>query len=86
LSSERFVQVQLELSSVWVDPRVDLDDMEELKFLTLPGSELRYLGRPVRSQSLYLYKQTNSVVLVRERTMPIERPPLVGEVIASFCG
>jgi hypothetical protein len=28
----------------------------------------------------------NSVVLVRERTIPTERPPLVGEVIDNFCG
>jgi hypothetical protein len=31
-------------------------------------------------------KQTNSMVCVRERTIPTERPPLVGEVIANFCG
>jgi hypothetical protein len=31
-------------------------------------------------------KQTNSMVWVRERTTPTERPPLVGEVIANFCG
>jgi hypothetical protein len=31
-------------------------------------------------------KQTNSVVLVRELTLPTERPPLVGEVSAKFCG
>jgi hypothetical protein len=30
-------------------------------------------------------KNTNSVALVRERTIPAERPPLVGEVSASFC-
>jgi hypothetical protein len=29
---------------------------------------------------------TNSVALVRERTIPTERPPLVGEVSAKFCG
>jgi hypothetical protein len=29
---------------------------------------------------------TNSVALVRERTIPTERPPLVGEVSANFCG
>jgi hypothetical protein len=29
-------------------------------------------------------KQTNSVVLLRERTIPTERPPLVGEVNANF--
>jgi hypothetical protein len=28
----------------------------------------------------------NSVALVRERTIPTERPPLVGEVSAYFCG
>jgi ABC-type anion transport system duplicated permease subunit len=27
-----------------------------------------------------------SVALVRERTIPTERPPLVGEVSANFCG
>jgi hypothetical protein len=29
---------------------------------------------------------TNSLVLVRERTTPTERPPLVDEVSANFCG
>jgi hypothetical protein len=28
----------------------------------------------------------NSVALVRERTIPAERPPPVGEVSADFCG
>jgi hypothetical protein len=27
----------------------------------------------------------NSMVWVSERTIPTERPPLVGEVIANFC-
>jgi hypothetical protein len=30
--------------------------------------------------------QLNSVALVREQIMPTERPPLVGEVSANFCG
>ena len=30
--------------------------------------------------------EKNSVALVRERTIPTERPPPVGEVSASFCG
>jgi hypothetical protein len=34
-------------------PRAGLDDVERRKFLTLPGLELRSLGRPARSQSLY---------------------------------
>jgi hypothetical protein len=37
----------------WVDPRASLDDVEKKKFLTFPGLELRQLGRPARSQSLY---------------------------------
>jgi hypothetical protein len=31
-------------------------------------------------------KQTNSVAWVRERTIPTERPPLIGEVSADICG
>jgi hypothetical protein len=31
-------------------------------------------------------KKENAVASVRERTIPIERPPLVGEVSANFCG
>jgi hypothetical protein len=37
----------------YMDPRAGLDDVETRKFLTLPGLELRPLGRPARSQSLY---------------------------------
>jgi hypothetical protein len=36
-----------------VSPRAGLEDMEKRKFLTLLGLELRFLGRPARSQSLY---------------------------------
>jgi hypothetical protein len=41
------------LIGVWVDPRAGLDDVEKRKFFTLPGLELRPLGRPACSQSLY---------------------------------
>ena len=34
---------------------------------------------------IYIYK-LNSVALVRERTIPTERPPPVGEVSVLFCG
>jgi hypothetical protein len=37
----------------WVDVRTDLDDLEKIKFLALPGLELRPLYRPARSLSLY---------------------------------
>jgi hypothetical protein len=36
-----------------VGPRAGLDDVEKIKFFTLPGLELRPLDRPARSQSLY---------------------------------
>jgi hypothetical protein len=32
------------------------------------------------------WQKVNSVALVRERTIPTEWPPLVGEVSARFCG
>jgi hypothetical protein len=31
-------------------------------------------------------KKLNSVALIRKRTISTERPPLVGEVSANFCG
>jgi hypothetical protein len=37
----------------WVDPITGLDDVEKRKILPLPGLELRPLGGPARSQSLY---------------------------------
>jgi hypothetical protein len=36
-----------------VDPRAGLEDMNKRKFLILPGLDLRPLGRPAHSQSLY---------------------------------
>jgi hypothetical protein len=33
-----------------------------------------------------ILKLTNSVALVRKRTIPTGRPPLVGEVSTNFCG
>jgi hypothetical protein len=32
-----------------------------------------------------IWQQTNSVALVRERNIPTERPPIVGEVNTNFC-
>jgi hypothetical protein len=34
----------------------------------------------------FFITKLNSVALVRERTIPTERPPPVGEVSANFCG
>jgi hypothetical protein len=36
-----------------VDPRTGLDDVEKRKFLTLPGLELRPLGRPLNKVLKY---------------------------------
>jgi hypothetical protein len=41
----------------------------------------KFACRSVRTLQL-----TNSMALVRERTIPTERPQLVGEVSANFCG
>jgi hypothetical protein len=40
--------------------------------------------RIIRTNLLKL--KLNSMALVRERTIPTERPPPVGEVSANFCG
>jgi hypothetical protein len=44
----------------WVYSRADLDDVEKRKFLTFPGLELRPLGLPARSQSLYRLRYPDS--------------------------
>jgi hypothetical protein len=36
----------------WMGLRSGLHNVKKRKFLTLPGLELRFLGRPARSQSL----------------------------------
>jgi hypothetical protein len=47
----------------WVNPRAGLDDVEKRKFIALPGLELRPLGRPARSQSLYWLRYPGSLHL-----------------------
>jgi hypothetical protein len=42
----------------WMGPKSG--DTEKLKFFTLPGLELRSLGRPARSQSIYLLRYRGS--------------------------
>jgi hypothetical protein len=37
------------------------------------------------SEDVYIYIIHNSMALIRERTIPTERSPLVGEVNANFC-
>jgi hypothetical protein len=48
---------------------------------------LKYLSTMQRRcMDALVYKETNSVVLVRKRTIPTERPLLVEEVSAYFSG
>jgi hypothetical protein len=44
------------------------------------------LGRGLNHREDLILVLTNSVALVRERTIPTERPPLVGEISVNFCG
>jgi hypothetical protein len=46
-----------------VGHRSNLNDMKKRKFLTLPGLELRPLGRPTSSQSLYRLCYSGSATL-----------------------
>jgi hypothetical protein len=46
-----------------VNPRAGMDDVEKRKFLTLLEFELRHLGRPARSQSLYRLRYPGSPTL-----------------------
>jgi hypothetical protein len=45
-----------------VGPRAGLDAAEKGIFLTLPGLELRPLGRPVHNQSLYRLRYPGTVL------------------------
>jgi hypothetical protein len=47
-----------------VGPRAGLDGVEKIKFVTIPGPELRPLGRPARSQSLYRLRYLGSLLLL----------------------
>jgi hypothetical protein len=42
--------------------RADLDDVEERKFLTVPGFEVRIVGGPARSQPLYRLRYPGSCI------------------------
>jgi hypothetical protein len=50
------------------------------------GSVLQNEGKLDKNISKQLKNNINFVALFRERTIPTERPPLVGEVNDNFCG
>jgi hypothetical protein len=45
-----------------------------------------FANAPKEASLARVLLKLNSVALVRERTIPTERPPPVGEVSANFCG
>jgi hypothetical protein len=51
-----------------------------------PDENERMEGFMLFIWNIFFTNKTNSMVWVRERTIPTKRPPLVGEVIANFCG
>jgi hypothetical protein len=57
--------------------------IEAARFFKKPVNIYKYKGCHTTNKQT---KKQNSMVRVRERTIPTERPPLVDEVIASFCG
>jgi hypothetical protein len=56
-------------------------ECNETHHLLVFADEVNILG-----YIIIIIKKLNSMVWVRERTIPTERPPLVGEVIAKLCG
>jgi hypothetical protein len=66
------------------DARKRRDDFEKQIVMLLAWESFRV--RLEYFSPLNLHIKKNSMVRVSERTIPTERPPLVGEVIANFCG
>jgi len=71
-----------------VQTLIELYIESDSKPWTQLNGKLRMKLSPFLSQIIYIYiykLKLNSVALVRERTIPTERPPPVGEVSANFC-
>jgi hypothetical protein len=54
----------------------------------LPGKRMKLYKKGLKNKSVIGYEtkcKLNSVTLVHEGTIPIQLPPLVGEVSANFC-
>jgi hypothetical protein len=73
---DRFISGERDPSTHWIEgwmePRAGMDDVGTLKFLILPGLELRFLCRPDRGQSLYRLCLTVSLI----RTNSLLKNPL----------
>jgi hypothetical protein len=62
---------------------VMLEEEAELYFVISDWFEYWFIYKLMKYK---LKKKLNFMVWVRERTIPTERQPLVGEVIAILCG
>jgi hypothetical protein len=60
-------------------------DMKKQAFTLSFASKLVVLAAHKLRHNIMTLK-LNSMALVRERTIPTEQPPPVGEVSANFCG
>jgi hypothetical protein len=67
-----------------MNPRAGVDDVEKRKFLPQPGLELRVLGRPARSQSLYRLRYPGVPVTFQICMLPIPGSNLVRQVAYPF--
>ena len=81
----------------WHEEELQKLDWKMCKLLTIHGQhhpkadvDRLYFPRKQGGRGLMQLEaaqtKLNSVALVRERTIPTERPPPVGEVSANFCG
>ena len=78
------------LKSVWAQ-KLPAAGLTHSRFLSVLEKTLSWYQkwklRYIRLlQPYYVVTKLNSVALVRERTIPTERLPPVGEVSANFCG
>jgi hypothetical protein len=67
---------------------IEILERFQSKVLRLIVDATWYVSNSVIRKDLQIPTKTtlNSMVWVCKRTIPTERPPLVGEVIANFCG
>jgi hypothetical protein len=64
-----------------VDSRTGLEEVERRKILPLPGFELRPLGRPARSQSLYRLHYPDSLIGIILKYKAKRKEVIYGETL-----
>jgi hypothetical protein len=87
------IHITLTLTLIWTfgiqlwgaasTSNIDILERFQSKALRMIVDAPWYVPKTVIRRNLQI---TNSVALVRERTIPNKRPPLVAEVSANFCG